>query len=56
MATVREVPPLAYLFRTVHNLLALTFILQGGIFLRKMPLVSNRFGIQQLWNRCSCSR
>src|SRR5271157_3874949 len=36
-----------------HNLRALSGIVQGGIFLRKMPLDGGGFGVQQLWNRCS---
>ena len=36
-----------------HNSHALSGIEQGGIFLRKMPLDSGGFGVQQLWNRCS---
>jgi hypothetical protein len=36
-----------------HNSRALSGIVQGGIFLRKMPLEGSDFGVQQLWNRCS---
>jgi len=36
-----------------HNSRALSDTVQGGIFLRKMPLESFGFGVQQLWNRCS---
>jgi hypothetical protein len=35
-----------------HNSRALSGIVQGGIFLRKMPLDGSGFGVQQLWIRC----
>jgi hypothetical protein len=38
-----------------HNSCALANFLQGGIFLRKMPLGSSGFGVQQLWNRCTAT-
>ncbi len=38
-----------------HNLRAPILIVQGAIFLRKMPLESSGFGIQQLWNRYRCT-
>jgi hypothetical protein len=36
-----------------HNSHTLAGIVQGGIFLRKMPLDSSAFGVDRLWNRCS---
>src|ERR1022692_2393537 len=34
-----------------HNSRALSGIVRGGIFLRKMPLDVSGFRVQQLWNR-----
>src|SRR5665213_2732564 len=34
-----------------HNSRALSSIVRGGIFLRKMPLDGSGFRVQQLWNR-----
>ena len=34
-----------------HNSRALSGIVRGGIFLRKMPLDGSGFRVQQLWNR-----
>ena len=36
-----------------HNSHAHAGSVQGGIFLRKMPLDGGGFGVQQLLNRCS---
>jgi hypothetical protein len=36
-----------------HNSHALADFMRGGFFLRKKPLGSNGFEVQQLWNRSS---
>ena len=38
-------------FERFHNSRAFSCIVQGGIFLRKMPLEVRGFKVQQLWNR-----
>jgi hypothetical protein len=48
-------PPLRRRFERFHNSRGLSFIVQGGIFLRKTPLEDCGFGVQQLWTRWSGS-
>ena len=35
-----------------YNSHAIANVVRGGFFLRKKPLGSNGFEVQQLWNRC----
>src|SRR5271157_4052218 len=40
-----------HLLERFHNSRSISSMVQGGIFLRKMPLDGSGFGVQQLWNR-----